>query len=153
MNDPSPPQAKRLFYNLCVEYELYYEDLEALAEAANVHMSVVGDMFVTVAVKRVEAEKVLTAFSEHTGTTWTMNTVRVALMQTFADLHATHHFDLSQLAIDAGVLYTAIKRMLRGEAVTPQEARLVLQMVSRITSEHYTLETVDVPTTNEEEEQ
>jgi hypothetical protein len=66
-------------------------------------------------------------------------------MPTFADLHRLHKFDLAQLATDAGVPDAVVDRMLAFHPVAQQEAMLVLQMASRLTGEHYTLETVDIP--------
>ena len=140
-----PQPTKQLFYNLCVAYDLDEQALQKIADMAGIHKGVVNTMFVSVAVRRVEAEKVLVAFSEYTGKKWTLSNVKVALMPTFADLHATHHFDLARLAISAGVPFAALDMMLIGNAVSSQEARLVLQMASRLAGEIYTLDTVDVP--------
>ena len=144
-----PKPTKQLFYNLCVEYDLDEQALQKIEDMAGVHKGVVNTMFVSVAVHRVEAEKVLVAFSEYTGQTWTLSNVKVALMPTFADLHATHHFDLARLATSAGVPFATIDMMLSAHAVTRQDAMLVLQMVSRLAGEIYTLDTVDVLTDEE----
>ena len=89
------------------------------------------------------------AFSEHTGEKWSFNNVKVELMPTFAELHAKHQFDLARLATSAGVPFATIDMMLSAHAVTRQDAMLVLQMVSRLAGEIYTLDTVDVLTDEE----
>lgn len=145
--------ANQLFYNLCVAYSLDFQAMQEIADSAQVHISVVGQMFVNTAVRHVEAEKVLAAFSQRIGTPWTLDTMKVALQPTFAELHSKHSFDLRRLAIGAGAEEQVIEMMLSGQPVTPQEARLVLQKASRLAGEHYTLETVDVPVINEEVQQ
>ena len=142
---PTTQQAKQLFYNICVAYDLDDQALQDIANMAGVHKGIVNTMFVSIAVRRVEAEKVLVAFSEYTGKKWTLSNVKVALMPTFADLHATHQFDLARLATSAGVPFTTIDMILSGHAVPQQDAMLILQMVSRLTGEISTLDTIDVP--------
>ena len=64
-------------------------------------------------------------------------------MRNYADLHNKHQFDLARLATSAGVPSAILDRMLSGQPVAQQDALLVLQMASRLTREHYTLENVD----------
>ena len=144
---PQPPAktAGQLFYNLCIAYCLDFLAMQEIADRAQVHISIVGQMFVNLAVRRADAEKVLAAFSERVGTTWMLDTVKVALQPTFNNLYHLYQFDLSRLATGAGVPEQVIEAMLKGLPVHQQEAYLVLQAVSRLASEHYTLETVDVP--------
>jgi hypothetical protein len=142
--------AKYPFFNLCVMHKLDLQALEEVASTANVHKSVVGQMFVGIPVRRADAERVLAAFSQRIGRTWTLDNVKVALQPTFAELLASHHFYVGRLAASANVKDTTIKRMLKGEAVAAWEARVVLQVVSQTMSERYTLETVDVPVINDE---
>ena len=99
-------------------------------------------------IRRVDAEKILAAFSAYTGGTWSFDNVKVALLPTFSDLHTIHNFNLDTLAKDAGVPYAVLDMMLTGHAVSPQDAHLVLQIASRLASKHYTLETVDIPLLN-----
>ncbi len=142
---PTTKFVKALFYNLCFAYGYEDKNLQELADIAKVHKSVVDAMFVSVAVKRTDAEKVLVAFSEHTGKTWNFDTLKVATLPTFAELYATHHFDLAPLSTSAGVSFAVLDRMILGYAVSSHDARLVLQMVSRLSGEVYTLENVDIP--------
>jgi hypothetical protein len=76
---PAQP-AKHLFFDLCVMYKLDYQALQDIANTANVDKSIVGEMFVGVAVRRADAEKVLVAFSEYTSGTWDLNNVKVTLL-------------------------------------------------------------------------
>ena len=146
MNElPQPQPAKRLFYNLCLMYDMDDNALQELANMAKVHKSVVDAMFVSVGVQRAEAEKVLVAFSEYTHQAWSLDNVRIALMPTFADLHAKHEFDLATLSTGAGVPAHLIDMMLEAHPVPQQDAMLILQMVSRLTGEISTLDTIDVP--------
>ena len=142
---PATQQAKQLFYNICLAYEFDDETLQKLADMAKVHKSVVDAMFVSFSVHRAEAEKVLVAFSEYTHQAWSLNNVRVALMPTFADLHAKHSFDLATLSTGAGVPAHLIDMMLEAHPVPQQDAMLILQMASRLTGEISTLDTIDVP--------
>lgn len=150
MNETPRPQipkkvAGHLFYNLCVAYGLDLQAMQEIADSAQVHMSVVGQMFVNLVVRRVDAESVLAAFSKRVGTTWTLDTVKVALLPTFADLQHLYQFDLSILARTAGVEKEVISRMMEGKPVHQQEAYFALQAVSRMANERLTLETVDIP--------
>jgi hypothetical protein len=70
-------------------------------------------------------------------------------MPTLADLHAKHQFDLAKLVTGAGIPYAILDMMLAGHAVSRQDAMLVLQMASRLASEHWTLENVDLPINEE----
>jgi hypothetical protein len=64
--------------------------------------------------------------------------------QTFADLHRLHIFDLSRLAMHAGVHPTIPDKMIRYESVLESDAMRVLQMASHISNNQYTLRNVDV---------
>ena len=141
---PTTQQTKQLFYNLCLAYGFDDDTLQKLADMSKINKTIVDAMFVSIAVRRVEDGKVLMAFSEYTGKTWGFNNVKVALMQTFADLHAEHQFDLPRLATSAGVPFAILNKMIMGYAVSSQEARLVLQMVSHYIRMPLTLENVDV---------
>ena len=149
METPRPQIPKKmgnqLFYNLCLAYGLDLQVMQEIADSAQVPISIVGQMFVNLAVRRAYAESVLAAFSERVGVTWTLDTVKVALLPTFADLQHLYQFDLNILVRTAGVEMQILKAMLKGEPVHHQEAYFVIQAVSRITRERYSLETVDVP--------
>ncbi len=149
---PTTKFVKALFYNLCLAYGYEDNNLQELSDIAKVHKSVVDAMFVSVAVKRTDAEKVLGAFSERTGKTWNFDTLKVATLPTFADLYVKHHFDLAPLSTAAGVSFAVLDRMLSGHAVSSQDARLVLQMASHLMGEYWNLETVDVPLIDEKGE-
>jgi hypothetical protein len=143
-----PPNV--LFYNLCLMHNLTDRSLQNLAEAAGVASRITDSMFLGTAVRRSDAEKVLAAFSASTGKHWSLDTVKVALMPTFAELHARHQFDLARLARSADVPRATIQRMLDGKPILQMDARLVLQEVAHLTGGHYMLETVDVPVLGEE---
>lgn len=147
MNGQSQPtkNLKVSFYSICLMYEMDEYALQLLATLAKVDDSVVERMFVDVAVKRVEADQVLEALSRFKGETWNITNVRVALMPTFGELHTIHNFNLDTLAKDAGVPYAVLDMMLTGHAVSRRDARLVLQMASRLASKIFTFETVDIP--------
>lgn len=147
---PITKTAGQLFYNLCIVYQLDFQAMQEIADAAQVHKSIVGQMFVGIAIRRIDAEKVLAAFSTRTGRTWSLDNVKMALLPTFNALHHLYQFDPSLLATGAGVEEQVIERMLKGKPVHQQEAHLVLQVASRIAGERFTLETVDVPVINEE---
>ena len=144
---------KRSFHTLCLMHQFMDSDFQELAALACVERAIVDDMFKKVAVRQEDAKKVLSALSTHVGGSWSLDHVKVALLPTFAELHAEHQFDLATLAAKAGVPYATLDMMLSGHPVSEQDARLVLQMASRLANEHYTLKTVDVPLTREEEAQ
>jgi hypothetical protein len=134
------------FHELCVMYELDYETLLEMARRAGVPSTTLDAMFIGEPVRRSHAAKMLDAFSTQTGRSCTLTNVKVPLLPTFADLSKRHTLDLSTLSTSSGVPLVVINEMLQGEPVTMKEARLVLQMVSRMTGESYTPDTVDVET-------
>ncbi len=88
---------KQRFYDLCVLYNLYYDDILLIAEQAGVTKEVIDKMFVCEPVSHSDAVSVLkafsdfvsrafaqyadnTAFSQHVGTNWTLDTVRVPVL-------------------------------------------------------------------------
>ncbi len=88
------PMPKQRFYDLCVLYNLYYDDLLLIAEQAGVTKEVIDKMFVCEPVNHSDAVSVLkafsdfvsrafvqyadnTAFSQQVGTRWTMDNTRV----------------------------------------------------------------------------
>jgi hypothetical protein len=135
---------KQSFYDIFQPYYRNSRILNAL-DQKGADVRVMLKMIEGKMVRRADAEKVLVAFSEYTKQAWSLDNVQVALMPTLADICATHSFDLASLATGAGVPFTVLDMMLAGQAVSPQDAMLVLQMTSHLTGEHYTLETVDIP--------
>jgi hypothetical protein len=115
---PTPQRTRPLFYDICLMYEFDDNALQAIANMAGVDKSIVDAMFVSLAVRHVDAEKVLVAFSEYTGQTWGLDNVKVTLLPTFADLLALHQFDLVRLATSAGVPYATLDMMRSGDLVT-----------------------------------
>jgi hypothetical protein len=136
------------FCEVCQQHQFDYQDMQALAEKAGVPKEVVDAMSVSVAVRRGQATAVLAALSEITSQTWTLDTVKVAILPTFQEFHALHQFDLPILSSTSGVSFDLIRMMLRFEPVPAKEARRVLQAASQQTGQHYTLENVDVPLTD-----
>lgn len=142
MSTDTPQSPKPRFYDIC--YNLDYQTLLDIANKVEVTKSVMDAMLMSIAIHRSDANKILVAFSQHTGTTWTLDNVRVALLPTFKDLHAKHAFDLESLTTEAGVPFAIIDMMLDDAPVPKQEARLVLRVVSKEAGEDYTFENVDV---------
>jgi hypothetical protein len=71
------PREKPDFLGVCTLYRIYYDDLLHIAEQAGVTREVLQKMFLSVPVKRAQAESVLKAFSHHIGRSWTMENTRV----------------------------------------------------------------------------
>lgn len=142
-----PAKLKPTFYNIFLMYDLDYPILQTIANMAHVDKSIIEAMFVSVAIHRADAEKILTAFSTYTGKTWIFDDMKIALFPTFAHIYTTHQLDFVTLATDTDVPHATIDMMLSGEPVSEREARLVLQTVTRQTGHHYTLENVDVQLT------
>lgn len=70
------------FYNVVtMRYNYDYTDLQQIAEKADISEDIINEMFVGVAIHRTDAEKILAAFSQHTGETWNLNNVQVALLE------------------------------------------------------------------------
>ena len=101
-------------------------------------------MSVSVAVRRVQASSVLAALSDQTGQTWTLDSVKVALLPTFQDLHTIYQFDLAILSTKSGVSFDTIGKMLDDEPVAKEEARLILLAASKQSGQNYTVSNVDV---------
>lgn len=137
--------SKPTFYGACRLYDLDYELLSTIAKMAEVDTSIINAMFIATPVHKADATKVLTTFSEVTGTTWTLDTVKIALLPTLAEV-CNQHTDLSlvDVAQIAGVSYAITHMMQAGEPVSEQEARYVLRAVSQKTGQDYTLENTDV---------
>jgi hypothetical protein len=136
------------FYDLCLTYEFDDQALQEIANISGMHKSVVDAMFVSVLVRRADALKVLAAFSQYTGKAWNLDNVKVALIPTFQELHTTHNFDLATLSTHSGVPLTTLDMLLNDQPIPTRDARLVLQMASRLTGQDYTLETVDIKLTD-----
>lgn len=141
---------KPRFSEVCQMHNLDYQAMQALADTAGVPKHVVDAMSVSTAVHRAHATSVLKALSDHTGQTWTLDNVKVALLPTFQDFYAFHQFDLSILSATSGISFDTIGMMLRDEPVSTREARLVLQAASKQTRLYYKFSNVDVKLTDGE---
>ena len=141
---PLLPVIKPTFYNAVLLYNMDYPTLEAIAQTANVPQSTMDAMFTGVAIHRVDAEKILAAFSQYTGVTWTLDNVRVGLLPTFADICTKHKLDGFSLATLADLSYSIIDKMLHEMEVSERDAQLVLGIISLETGQRYSLENVDV---------
>lgn len=147
---PQPPtqQVKLSFHHLCLMYELDDKALQDIADISGVDKSIIDAMFVNLLVHRADALKALAALSQYTGKTWSFDNVKIALLPTFQELHTAHHFNLAKLAMHAGVPFTTLNKMLNDHPVPLRDARLVLQMASRLSGQNYTLKNVDVQLTD-----
>ena len=148
--DESPKIAKPLFSETSLPYYQDEHILGIISKTADVQVML--KMIEGKKVRRADALKVLAAFSAYTKETWDLNNVQVALMPTFAELHAIHQFDLASLANGAIVPIATINMMLAGQPVTQRDASLVLQAASNLANEHLTIESVDVPLIEEEKQ-
>jgi hypothetical protein len=148
---PPIPVIKPTFFNAVVLHDFDYPTLQLIATMAGVEEYVISAMFTTTAIHRADAEKILTAFSEYTQESYTLDNVRVALHPTFSDIVDVHKLDTSVLSTRSGVPIAIIDMMLCDEPVPIKEARLVLQMASRASNHDYSLENVDVKLSTESE--
>ncbi|SRR5216110_1278905 len=144
MEQEAPQSPKPRFCEVCQMHTLDYQAMHSIAKRAGLPKQVIDTMAVSVAVRRWQAEKILVALSEHTGQTWTLENVRVALLPTFADFHSIHQFDLAILSTTSGVSFDIVSMMLRAEPVPTGEASLVLKAASAQTGQKYTVNNVDV---------
>ena len=124
--------------------------MQALADKAGVKKDIVDAMSVSMAVRRVQALKVLAALSEYTGESWTLDNVQVRLLPTYSDYHAFHPFDLARLSTGSTVPFDRLEMLLRGEPITTREAQLVLLAASRQIGLSYKLANVDMALSDEE---
>jgi hypothetical protein len=147
MEKEPPQKVLPRFSEVCQMHNLDYQAMQAIAEKAGLPKQVVDAMSVSTAVRRVHATSVLEALSEHTGQTWTLDKVTVALRPTFQDFHTLHQFDLAILSTTSGVSFDIISMMLSSEPVPMKEAQSVLRAASKQTGLHYTLDNVDVKLT------
>ncbi len=74
------PQWKPDFYYLCKIHHVYSDELLDIAKQAGVTNNVVYRMFLGDPVRSSDAVAVLSAFSQHFGKTWTLDTVRVPVL-------------------------------------------------------------------------
>jgi hypothetical protein len=139
--------AKPRFSEVCQMHHLDYQAMQTIAGKAGVLKQVVDAMSVSVAVRRTHATAVLTALSDHTDHTWTLDNVRVALLPTFRDFHTIHQFDLAILSTASGVSFDVIGMMLRDEQVSLEEAKAVLRAASKQACQSYTISNIDVKVT------
>ena len=149
-SDTTTQQVKESFHDLCVIHNYHFHALKALAEVAGVGRNVVNKMYLGTSVRRREAQAVLKAFSAATGETYTLGTVEVALLPTFAHLHKQYTFDLDGLATGADVPFAIVDMLLHGQKVTKHAACQVLTMASHHIHMPLTLENTDVPVFDEE---
>jgi hypothetical protein len=132
-------------------YQLYYQDLQDIANIAGVPQSIVDAMFVGNAVGRAEALIVLEVFSQRTGEVWNLDNVKVPLLPTLADLSVSPGFDANTLSQQASVPFAVLDKMLCGHPVSKKDAVKVLDTLSRQSGQWYTLDTVAVHTKTGEE--
>ena len=135
---------KPCFYDICTMYAFNSQKLQVLATLSGVPMSTIEAMCNGTAVMRSDAEKVLTVFSELTRCEWTLSNVNVLVLPTFADLFVALGFDAASLSVDANVPFATVDQMLCNYPVLKDDARSVLQTLSRQTGKSYTLENVAV---------
>lgn len=144
-NLPAILGTKPTFYVVFLSYHYDDEILDKLAGMAKVPIAAVRDMFSSIAIRRKEAEKILVAFSEVTGKTWTFDNVKVSLLPTFKEVCTTHGLDIYKLAMESNrIPYAVFDMMLEGEPVSEIDARLALQRLTFATNLQYTLYNVDV---------
>jgi hypothetical protein len=131
-----------------MQYDLDHKTLETIAQMAGTPKEIAESMFANRAVRRVDAEKVLAAFSEYTGDTWTLDNTTVSLMPTFAAICEKHHLDINALTLQLDkveeVPFCCFDMMLEYTPVLAVHAAMVLDIISTRIKQHYTLEHVDV---------
>jgi len=107
-------------------------------------MSTIEAMCNGTAVARSDVERVLAAFSQFTHSTWTLSNVYMRVLPTFADLYEAHKFDTASLSLNAGVPFAIVDQMLCNYPVPMNDAVKVLQTLSSLLGQCYTLENVAV---------
>jgi hypothetical protein len=120
--------------------------IEDIRDDADVPYFIVDALLQGKPVRRRDVRKVLDALSVYylVEELWTLDNVKVELFPTFQEIVTTHGLDLVELARCAGVPYTIIESLLRDQPIPEDEARLLFQMVSRMSEHIYRLEQVDI---------
>jgi len=118
--------------------------LQKIVQKDGIDIDVLQKMLTKKPVGRLAAEQILVAFSELLGVPFSLDRVEVELLPTFTEIASLHSLDLSNLAMHASVPYSIIDTLLVDEPVPIESARLVLEAISRLSGQNYTLDTVDV---------
>lgn len=147
MNIPTQ-ETRPSFYDICTRHSFNSQKLQKIATTSGVPFAVIDAMCNGKAVARSDAKKVLAAFSQFTHCTWTLNNVHVRVLPTFADLYEAHHFDTTSLSLQGDIPLAIVDQMVCDEPVSRDYARSVLQTLSRLTGQSYTLENVAVKLTD-----
>src|SRR5215469_13585363 len=111
------PLSQPTFYNVVLMHELDYPTLQGIAQMAGVDISIMDAMFTCVAIHRVDALKILAAFSKYTGESYTLENVRVALHSTLSEIVENHNLNLTTLSTQSKVSITVIDMMLCDQPV------------------------------------
>jgi len=139
------PKVQPRFYDVALMLALDYHELQQISKSAGIDDDIMNDMFLSVPVHRVDAEKYLAEFSKYTGKTWTLQNTRVVLLPTFADVCQIHqNVDLTKVVSTSGVSHDILTLMALGKPVPEDKARYVLRALSQETGKHLCLENIDV---------
>lgn len=133
------------FYNVFLSYEFDNQTLFAIAEKAGVSKETAENMLMSIAVHRVDAKKILAAFSEYTGKEYRLDNVRVSLLPTFHEVCEDTKVTIETLTIaTTRVSRQVFELLLADKPVTEVQASLGLQTLTFITGRKYSLANVDV---------
>lgn len=156
MNTPAKPTFLDLFQQSGIDYELL---VVLSAEIARVPQSILNDMIAGRPVMKCDAERVLRILSEHTGTPYNLDAVEMPLFAevqsrrpTILDLYMEHRFDIHTVAFLASVPDSTLTAMVGYQPVELAEAQRVLVQLSKLLHKELTLDTVDVPLIQGEEQ-
>jgi hypothetical protein len=139
---------KKRFFDVCMEHGLNTQGLENLAYVAQVQPDIVESMFLQIAVRQEDAEKVLQTFNKYMRVSYTLENTLIAIMPTFKEICERHLLDLATLVTEDVPMAILDMMTLNQEPVAKSDASLVLQTVSMRTRQSYTLDNVDLLTRN-----
>jgi hypothetical protein len=90
-NDARPQHTRPRFFDICVKYHLYLDELEQIGVEVGVSPSVIHRLFVGDPVSRTQARAVLTLLSRKTGEAYTLENTTITLLGEKGAETLTHH--------------------------------------------------------------
>jgi hypothetical protein len=142
----TPPAStmKPPFSHVVFEHDIDYHQLQDIAKENGIDDGIMNDMFLGVAIHRVDAKKYLAAFSAYVNKEYTLDTVKVALLPTFQELCDQHRLDTAKISTLAKVPHAVLDMMSTDKPVAEHYATSVLKVVTYETKRNYSLKNIDV---------
>ena len=134
-SQPTKPR----FFDLCKHYQFNHQRLQEIAKDAHVSYSIAYRMFINKPVARTDAEKVLAAFSELTGKTFTLATVTVPVL--VHEMQA-HKSEVAHILAEIQEEYDSARQGLSGLAQGTSQHLFITRKMENIGKLHQNLGTI-----------